>query len=147
MRPYEAAVDGVVVRQDVVYADGRRLRRWVRVACPAQPDGFDVGGKGLGDVAGVLFDLVDEVGLVADVVVAEGDEVFEPVGEELAADGGTADGGLDGPAGEEGRDGGVGVAAVDDEETFGRNVGGARCGSGGRWRVVEESGYVVVGVK
>lgn len=66
----------------------------MRIALPSGPDGFDVSFKGGRDEAGVLFDLVDEMGLVSDVVVAKGDEFFQSVREKLATNSEPTDGGL-----------------------------------------------------
>lgn len=66
--------------------------------------------------------------------------------EELAADVEAADGGVEGAALEDGGDGGVGVARVDEEDGFGGD-GGGKGGAGGGRRGAEGGLDVVVGVE
>lgn len=102
-----------------------------------------------GDVAGGLFHLVDDVGLVAHVVVSEGEDAGQVVGEELATDIEPSDGGMEGPALEDGGDGGVGVSAVDEQDKLGGRsswLGGWR----GGWLAVwgrEHGLNIVIGVE
>lgn len=118
---YVAARGVVVVWEDVFEHDG--FFSSGATVCSGRfgggfPAALEVALEVAADVAGVFFDLGDEVGLVHEVELAEGYELLEAVGEEFAADVEAAYCLVDGPAAQDGCDGCMGVAGVDDEEGF-----------------------------
>lgn len=101
----------LVVGQDVL---GHYIRRGhAAVGAGAAPGAVEVVGEIGGDEAGVFFDLGDDVGLVDEREMAQGDERGEVVRDVLAAYVEAADGAGDGRAAQERRDGCVRVGGVD----------------------------------
>lgn len=131
----------VVVWEDVVFCEAAGGGEDASsVASRTFPGLFHVCFEVAREVGGCFFDFVDEVGVVAHVVFADGEEAGELVGEELASYVEAADGGLEGAAAEEGGYGSVGVARVYYHYNFRWEEG--RCGvSGG---AVEDGWNVVV---
>lgn len=84
---------------------------------------LEVPGEVGGDVAAGFLDVVGDVCLVHHVPLAEGDELFEVVGEEFPADVEALEGGEVGGAAEEGDDVGEAETRVDDEGALGGGRG------------------------
>lgn len=94
------------------------------------PCNLEVAGNIEGDEAELLFDVVNEEGLIHDVDGAVGNELLEVVSEGLTAEVEALDGVIDGEVLEDGGSVGVGESAVDDEAALGagEEAGGAAGG-------------------
>lgn len=138
------------VGKDVVLGDAAAAEvGHAALSAGALPRTLEVPCEVEGDVAGGLLHLVDDIGLVAHVVVTEREDAGQVVGEELAADIEPSDGGLEGLALEDGGDGGVGVSAVDEQHKLGRALDG-ECWCDSNWlaiRRLEHGLNIVVGVE
>lgn len=115
----------VEVGQDVVFGDAATGQVvGPLLAAGSLPGLFQVALEVQGDEAHQLLHLVDNVGIVSDVKVPQGDLSRHVVCEKFASHVQSTDGRLQRPALEDGRHGGVRVAGIDDEENFGRYVSG-----------------------